>query len=47
MMELKEELGNLSLLKNKDLDNRSEGGEASKHNLIGDLNDDRIIDANE
>jgi hypothetical protein len=45
-MKLKEELSNLSLLKNKDLDDRSKWREASKYNLIGDLNDDSIVDAN-
>jgi hypothetical protein len=42
---LEKELRHFSFLKNKDLNDGSKGGEAGKHDLICDLNDDCIIDA--
>lgn len=47
MIKLKEKLSHLSFLKNKDLDDRSIWGESGIDNLIGNLDDDSIIDANE
>ncbi len=46
MVELKEKLGDFPFLKNKDLNDRTEWRKSCEDNLIGDFNDDSIVDAN-